>query len=362
MSYAILRMQKIKSVGVKGMQFHNQRERESQTNPDIDYEKSKLNYDLHNEHSINFNKKVDEIIKENVKTDKKIRKDAVRLCDIVVTSDPKFFNKLTDIEIRKFFKESYEFLCNRYGNENIVYSTVHLDETTPHMHFGLVPVTKDNKLSAKEIFNRQELRDLQSDYHKFINEKGFDLERGIPSDKKGLKTQEFKKQTLKQEIENKIKEKNILQNDLKAIREDLNKYKHINIDFNDINRLEGKGGFLSKDKIVLDKHDFDYLKDIAKKQLILEKEFKSLKKENRDLKTNAKDFDDYFKESQIKGWALQKENLKLKKEISEQQEKLEAFQNFIKENNQTENLKVFLEERNRKIIEMEEEESWEMEL
>ncbi|TCU64434.1 hypothetical protein EV204_1265, partial [Tissierella praeacuta] len=72
--------------------------------------------------------------------------------------------------------------------------------------------------------------------------------------------------------------------------------------------------------------------------------------------------DDYFKESQEKGWALQKENLKLKKEISNQEEILEAFQDFIKENNQTENLKVFLEERNRKIIEMEEEESWEMEL
>ncbi|WP_353095771.1 plasmid recombination protein [Tissierella praeacuta] len=75
--------------------------------------------------------KADEIIKENVQTDKKIRKDAVRLCDIVVTSDPKFYNKLTDIEIRKFFKENYEFLCNRYRNESIVYSTVHLDETTP---------------------------------------------------------------------------------------------------------------------------------------------------------------------------------------------------------------------------------------
>jgi len=94
----------------------------------------------------------------------------------------------------------------------------------------------------------------------------------------------------------------------------------------------------------------------------LEKQFKLLNKENRDLKANAKDFDDYFKESQEKGWALQKENLKLKKEINNQEEKLEAFQDFIKENNQTENLKVFLEERDRKIIEMEEEESWEMEL
>ncbi|OZV10196.1 hypothetical protein CIW83_21620 [Tissierella sp. P1] len=104
MSYAILRMQKVKAVGIKGMQFHHQRERESKTNPDIDYEKSKLNYDLNNQSEIDFNKKVDEIIKENVIGDKKIRKDAVRLCDIVVTSDPKFFDRLTDREIKNFLK------------------------------------------------------------------------------------------------------------------------------------------------------------------------------------------------------------------------------------------------------------------
>ncbi|WP_160943603.1 plasmid recombination protein [Eggerthella guodeyinii] len=37
MSYAVCRMQKVKSAGLKGMQFHNQRERKSRTNDDIDY-------------------------------------------------------------------------------------------------------------------------------------------------------------------------------------------------------------------------------------------------------------------------------------------------------------------------------------
>ncbi|CAI3335101.1 tyrosine-type recombinase/integrase [Enterococcus cecorum] len=34
MSYAVCRMQKVKSAGLKGMQFHNQRERKSRTNDD----------------------------------------------------------------------------------------------------------------------------------------------------------------------------------------------------------------------------------------------------------------------------------------------------------------------------------------
>lgn len=37
MSYAVCRMQKVKSAGLKGMQFHNQRERKSRTNDDIDH-------------------------------------------------------------------------------------------------------------------------------------------------------------------------------------------------------------------------------------------------------------------------------------------------------------------------------------
>lgn len=46
MSYAVCRMQKVKSAGLKGMQFHNQRERKSRTNDDIDHERTRENYDI----------------------------------------------------------------------------------------------------------------------------------------------------------------------------------------------------------------------------------------------------------------------------------------------------------------------------
>ena len=49
MSYAVCRMQKVKSAGPKGMQFHNQRERKSRTNDDIDHERTRENYDLKND-------------------------------------------------------------------------------------------------------------------------------------------------------------------------------------------------------------------------------------------------------------------------------------------------------------------------
>src|SRR5699024_8529720 len=67
MSYAVCRMQKVKSAGLKGMQFHNQRERKSRTNDDIDHERTRENYDLKNDKNIDYNERVKEII-ESQKT------------------------------------------------------------------------------------------------------------------------------------------------------------------------------------------------------------------------------------------------------------------------------------------------------
>ncbi|TFI09382.1 plasmid recombination protein, partial [Thiopseudomonas sp. 4R-3cl] len=67
MSYAVVRMQKMKSHDLKGMQFHNQRERGSKTNPDIDKNKTHENYDLVNSENVNYNERVKEII-ESQKT------------------------------------------------------------------------------------------------------------------------------------------------------------------------------------------------------------------------------------------------------------------------------------------------------
>src|SRR5699024_11661196 len=58
MSYAVCRMQKVKSAGLKGMQFHNQRERKSRTNDDIDHERTRENYDLKNDKNIDYNERV----------------------------------------------------------------------------------------------------------------------------------------------------------------------------------------------------------------------------------------------------------------------------------------------------------------
>ena len=55
----------------------------------------------------------------------------------------------TDEQIKQFFELSYEFLSERYGEQNVISAYVHMDETTPHMHFLFIPIVDDKKWNEK---------------------------------------------------------------------------------------------------------------------------------------------------------------------------------------------------------------------
>ncbi|MBM0829961.1 plasmid recombination protein [Staphylococcus epidermidis] len=40
--------------------------------------------------------------------------------------------------IKRFFEDSKELLIKEYGAKNILYTTVHMDEKTPHMHLKII--------------------------------------------------------------------------------------------------------------------------------------------------------------------------------------------------------------------------------
>lgn len=110
------------------------------------------------------------------------RKDVNVLCSWVVTA-PKDFNP-NDYKI--FFEETYSFLQDRYGKENVISAWVHMDETTPHMHYAFVPVVEDRrrggfKLSAKEMITRRDLQTFHSSLEAHM-ERIFGYEIGIMND------------------------------------------------------------------------------------------------------------------------------------------------------------------------------------
>ncbi len=196
MSYGIVRVQKMSSGSVKGIEIHDRREKEgiSHTNKDIDWECTSQNYDLHPDQNGNFNKAIKDRI-SGLNLPKAIRKDAVVMAQVLVTSEHSFFEGLSKEHQEQFFKDSYDFLADRYGKENVISATVHLDERTPHMHFNFVPVTADGRLSAKSVLTRQSLIEQQTAFYEQVG-KHYGLERGIQGGKKKhLEVAELKAQT-----------------------------------------------------------------------------------------------------------------------------------------------------------------------
>ena len=153
---------------IGGVEIHSEREREgvSHTNPDIDWSRTEQNYQLH-EPALHargtYARRIDDRLREAGIT--RVRKDAVKLCGVVISSDQEFFSQLSAEQQREFFQRSYDFMAARYGKENILSAVVHMDETTPHMHLYLVPITPDNRLCCKEIFDKRGLAALHDEFY-----------------------------------------------------------------------------------------------------------------------------------------------------------------------------------------------------
>ena len=200
MSYAIIRNEKLTRVEAQGAYIHNARRSKGHTNKDIDNTRTHLNfYCKKNEQT--YIKEFDRIKKEyDLKGH--IRSNSIILCEMMITSDNEFFDKIGLEETKRYFKESYKFVCNykNLGEKYIVSAVVHLDETTPHMHLIYIPVihTKDkegneiDKICARDFWRgRDSYRDLQNEFHKYITSKGFELERGLPIEETGAKHQKI---------------------------------------------------------------------------------------------------------------------------------------------------------------------------
>ena len=197
MSYLVLHMDKFKKDAIRGIQSHNRRERESHSNPDIDYSRSTGNYDLCETPSSSYAEAIQNRIDDLLMV-KAVRKDAVHLCGLIVSSDKSFFTRIGKDETRRFFVEAAAYLTEFVGKENVISAMVHMDEKTQHMHFLHVPVTPDGRLSANSIYTRSSLKKLQTDLPSYLQSRGFEIQRGVEqkpgSAKKHLDTREFKQQ------------------------------------------------------------------------------------------------------------------------------------------------------------------------
>lgn len=190
--YAVVHMMKIKSGAVGGIQSHNNREHEPKTNPDVDMSRSEDNYDLIS--CDNYKRSIKEKLSNLVESSRAVRKDAVVVCNFIVTSDNEIMNALGADRQREFFRDSVKWFSDRYGADRVLNATVHMDEATPHLHIGVMPITQDGRLSAKAIFTKTEMKAIQTEFARDVGEK-YGLERGVEgSERTHLSEARFKEQ------------------------------------------------------------------------------------------------------------------------------------------------------------------------
>ena len=175
MGYGICRVQKVKAAAVGSMQYHNDRLPGEHSNPNIDHSKRGDNAEFIKHGS--YRAEVNDRIERFRKSDRKVRKDAVVLVEGVMTASPEFFEGKSRDEVMAFFRDGFDFVKSEVGEGNMVHFTMHMDESTPHAHFGFTPI-KDGTLSWKNYFDgRDALRGWQDRFFEKVS-KPWGLERG----------------------------------------------------------------------------------------------------------------------------------------------------------------------------------------
>lgn len=185
-SFAIMRCKKIKTGGsVRSALQHCYRERQTDN---ADATKLAENVHLTDAESVD-----DAIRMMNDRLPEKRRKDAVLLVEYMMTASPDWWQSASETDRDTFFKDSLNWLKDKYGAENVVVATVHNDETTPHLSAFVTPITSDGRLSAKEfIGNKLMMTKDQTSYAEKVAHLGL---------KRGVKGSKAKHQTIRQYYE-----------------------------------------------------------------------------------------------------------------------------------------------------------------
>ena len=181
--YAIMRFAKYKGPEISRIEAHNERTKEKYaSNPDVDTSRSHLNYHLIQPRNHYRAEAERQIAEAGCRT----RSDSVRLVETLITGSPEFFKGKTEKQIKAYFQYALAFLQQHQRPDSFVSAVVHLDEKTPHMHVTFVPLTEDNRLTAKEIIgNKRKLIQWQDDYWRHMVTKYPELERGVSASQTG---------------------------------------------------------------------------------------------------------------------------------------------------------------------------------
>lgn len=194
--YCIMRTEKRKRTDLGGIQKENTRTAQNynnKVNPGMDI------FNVTLKESDNWLQDIDSEIKA---AGAKTRANSVLALDTLYTASPEFFQGKTNEENDKFFRDCLKFHESHFGH--IISAVIHYDETTPHLHIISVPLTKDGRLSARDVIgNKSKMSKTQDSFFEQVG-RDYGLARGIHMDgqekKQHISAQEHELREIKQKI------------------------------------------------------------------------------------------------------------------------------------------------------------------
>lgn len=194
--FCIMRTEKRKKSDLSGIQKENTRTATEYNN------KVSPGMDIFNVTLKESNDWLQDINREIQAAGAKARSNSVMALDTIYTASPQFFQERTNAENDAFFRDCLRFHEERFGH--IVSAVIHYDETTPHLHVISVPLTPDNRLSARDVIgNKAKMSKTQDSFFEQVG-KSYGLERGIHMDgqekRQHISAQEHELREIKQAI------------------------------------------------------------------------------------------------------------------------------------------------------------------
>ncbi len=341
MNYAIFRSEPIFTLqDLAQIGSHNKREKKAyNSNPDIKIELSKENIELvpladkYVKGFYNLTKEYKKEHEERMKTEREDRKKSFKQMvdksksvvadELLFTASNEFFKNMSKEDILLWANTCMEFVYQDLGytKEQVLHSTIHMDEKTPHIHCVVVPLiqkldkrtnTVRYAISKKQyIKDSIHLSELQDRYHKRLTDKGFDLERGIKhSNTEHIKIKEYKKITKKlnqtltvrndklnqamDDLESKMKtnKETVFDKEyVKVKKETFDSMNHVIQETKKVMEMQPKLEQLFDE---VETYTTDY-QSIQKENKSLQKEIKSLKTRNHNLVEENKTLKHYIK-------------------------------------------------------------------
>ncbi len=94
---------------------------------------------------------------------RQIGKNQVKVIRVMISGSPEDMKRIeSEGKLDDWCRDNIHYLKNTFGEDNLVAATLHMDETTPHIHASIVPIVRGERRQKKPKKKQQEGNQTQN--------------------------------------------------------------------------------------------------------------------------------------------------------------------------------------------------------